>query len=56
MVEHLIDPLPGDAAGLQAIDILASFYRDQAFVQTNEPAPVSFAQVRGGLLTMGLGE
>lgn len=30
----------------QAIDILASFYRDQgAFVQTNEPAPVSFAQV-----------
>merc|ERR1719160_931163 len=29
----------------QAIDILASFYRDQSFAQTNEPAPVSFAQV-----------
>merc|ERR1719163_447680 len=43
---ELADYKDSIAALNQAIDILASFYRDQgAFVQTNEPAPVSFAQV-----------
>merc|ERR1719301_147163 len=41
---ELADYKDSIAALNQAIDILASFYRDQAFVQTNEPAPVSFAQ------------
>merc|ERR1719316_1327752 len=42
---ELADYKDSIAALNQAIDILASFYRDQAFVQTNETAPVSFAQV-----------
>merc|ERR1719197_598457 len=42
---ELADYKDSIAALNQAIDILASFYRDQAFVQTNEPAPVSFVQV-----------
>jgi hypothetical protein len=41
---ELADYKDAIAALNQAIDILASFYRDQAFVQTNE-APLSFAQV-----------
>merc|ERR1719160_1188268 len=42
---ELADYKDSIAALNQAIDILASFYRDQGFIQTNEPAPVSFAQV-----------
>merc|ERR1719197_896658 len=45
---ELADYKDSIAALNQAIDILASFYRDQAFVQTNEAPPMppmSFAQV-----------
>jgi chromosome segregation ATPase len=42
---ELADYKDSIAALNQAIDILASFYRDQSFVQTNDAPPMSFAQV-----------
>jgi chromosome segregation ATPase len=42
---ELADYKDSIAALNQAIDILASFYRDQSFAQTNVAPPMSFAQV-----------
>merc|ERR1719327_1387821 len=42
---ELADYKDSIAALNQAIDILASFYRDQSLVQTNDAPPMSFAQV-----------